>query len=45
MVGGAPVTQRYADSIGADGYGDTATAAVDVARQLMGSPNVGASRG
>jgi 5-methyltetrahydrofolate--homocysteine methyltransferase len=45
MVGGAPVTQRYADSIGADGYGDTATAAVDVARQLMGSPNIGASRG
>ncbi len=45
MVGGAPVTQRYADSIGADGYGDTATAAVDVARQLMGSPNIAASRG
>jgi 5-methyltetrahydrofolate--homocysteine methyltransferase len=45
MVGGAPVTQRYADSIGADGYGDTATAAVDVARQLMGLPNVDASQG
>jgi 5-methyltetrahydrofolate--homocysteine methyltransferase len=45
MVGGAPVTQRYADSIGADGYGDTATAAVDVARQLMGRPNIDASRG
>jgi len=45
MVGGAPVTQRYADSIGADGYGETATAAVDVARQLMGSPDIGASRG
>jgi 5-methyltetrahydrofolate--homocysteine methyltransferase len=45
MVGGAPVTQRYADSIGADGYGDTATAAVDVARQLMGRPNIDASQG
>jgi 5-methyltetrahydrofolate--homocysteine methyltransferase len=45
MVGGAPVTQRYADSIGADGYGDTATAAVDLARQLMGRPNIDASRG
>ena len=45
MVGGAPVTQRYADSVGADGYGDTATAAVDVARQLMGLPNVDASQG
>jgi 5-methyltetrahydrofolate--homocysteine methyltransferase len=35
MVGGAPVTQRYADSIGADGYGDTATAAVELARRLI----------
>ena len=27
MVGGAPVTQQYADSIGADGYGESAGAA------------------
>jgi methanogenic corrinoid protein MtbC1 len=45
MVGGAPVTQRYADSIGADGYGDTATAAVNLARALMGPQNIDASRG
>ena len=34
MVGGAPVTREYADSIGADGYSDTATGAVALARQL-----------
>ena len=32
MIGGAPVTQRYADEIGADGYGADASSAVDVAR-------------
>ncbi len=35
MVGGAPVTQRYADEIGADGYGENAAAAVAVARLLV----------
>jgi len=35
MVGGAPVTQRYADEIGADGYGDNAASAVAVARRLV----------
>jgi len=35
MVGGAPVTQRFADEIGADGYGDNAASAVAVARQLV----------
>lgn len=40
MVGGAPVTQRYADSVGADGYGETATAAVDVARRLIDGRNL-----
>jgi len=35
MVGGAPVTQRYADEIGADGYGENATVAVAVARRLV----------
>jgi len=36
MVGGAPVTQAYADQIGADAYGDNAGAAVTVARRLAG---------
>jgi corrinoid protein of di/trimethylamine methyltransferase len=35
MVGGAPVTQRWAEEIGADGYGDNAVAAVAVARRLL----------
>ena len=36
MVGGAPVTQGFADEIGADGYSDNANAAVSVAKQLLG---------
>ena len=36
MVGGAPVTQRYADQIGADGYSENASAAVALARRLRG---------
>jgi corrinoid protein of di/trimethylamine methyltransferase len=35
MVGGAPVTQQYADAIGADGYGESAAAAVALARRLV----------
>ena len=35
MVGGAPVTQHYADAIGADGYGESAAAAVALARRLV----------
>ncbi len=34
MVGGAPITQQYADEIGADGYSDNASAAVALARNL-----------
>ena len=34
MVGGAPVSQAYADQIGADGYSDNANAAVALARLL-----------
>lgn len=34
MVGGAPVTREFANSIGADGYSETATSAVALARQL-----------
>lgn len=37
MIGGAPVTQRYADDIGADGFSDNASGAVRVARQLVGA--------
>jgi 5-methyltetrahydrofolate--homocysteine methyltransferase len=35
MVGGAPVTQRYADEVGADGYAPDAGSAVVVARELL----------
>ena len=35
MVGGAPVTESWARSIGADGYGKDAPAAVDLARNLV----------
>jgi corrinoid protein of di/trimethylamine methyltransferase len=34
MVGGAPITQQYADEIGADGYSDSASSAVALARKL-----------
>jgi len=37
MIGGAPVTQDFADEIGADGYSDNAAGAVNLARQLMGA--------
>jgi 5-methyltetrahydrofolate--homocysteine methyltransferase len=35
MVGGAPVTQAFADEIGADGYGANAGGAVDKAKALL----------
>ncbi len=35
MIGGAPVTQGYADKIGADGYAADAASAVDVAKTLV----------
>jgi 5-methyltetrahydrofolate--homocysteine methyltransferase len=35
IIGGAPVTQKYADEIGADGYSDNASAAVALARKLV----------
>jgi len=34
MIGGAPVTQSYADEIGADGYTPDAASAVDKAKEL-----------
>ena len=36
MVGGAPITQDFADSIGADGYAPDAASALDKAKQLVG---------
>jgi corrinoid protein of di/trimethylamine methyltransferase len=36
LIGGAPVTQQYADEIGADGYGENASVAVNLARRLVG---------
>ncbi len=39
MIGGAPVTKGYADSIGADGYGENAVASVDLARRVVGAEN------
>jgi corrinoid protein of di/trimethylamine methyltransferase len=35
MIGGAPVTQTFADHVGADGYGEDAATAVQVARKLI----------
>jgi 5-methyltetrahydrofolate--homocysteine methyltransferase len=34
MIGGAPVTQAYADKIGASGYSEDAPSAVELARKL-----------
>ena len=35
MVGGAPVTQEYADAVGADGYAADASATVKRAKDLL----------
>jgi corrinoid protein of di/trimethylamine methyltransferase len=35
-VGGAPITQKFADDIGADGYSESAPGAVALAKQAMG---------
>ncbi len=35
MIGGAPVTQNYADEIGADGYSPDAASAVDLAKTFL----------
>ena len=34
MIGGAPITQEFADTIGADGYASNAVAAADLAKHL-----------
>lgn len=35
MIGGAPITQGYADEIGADGYAPDAASAVDKAKEIL----------
>ncbi|MCD7867206.1 MAG: corrinoid protein [Clostridiales bacterium] len=35
MVGGAPITQAFADEIGADGYSEDAASAATLAKKLM----------
>lgn len=37
MIGGAPVTQEFADQIGADGYASNAPAAADAAKRFVGA--------
>ncbi|MDA3925148.1 MAG: corrinoid protein [Kiritimatiellae bacterium] len=37
IIGGAPVTQTYCDSIGADGYSEDAAAAAELALSFIGS--------
>lgn len=36
IIGGAPVTQEYADRIGADGYAPEAASAADLCKELVG---------
>jgi len=35
IIGGAPITQSYADEIGADGYAPNAANAVDKVKELL----------
>ena len=35
IIGGAPLTQEYADSIGADGFAPDASSAVDISEELL----------
>ena len=36
MIGGAPVTQAFADEVGADGYSEDAASAAELAKKLLG---------
>jgi methanogenic corrinoid protein MtbC1 len=38
LVGGAPVTRAWAESIGADGFSEDAIGAVGEAKRLIGAP-------
>jgi 5-methyltetrahydrofolate--homocysteine methyltransferase len=37
LIGGAPITQKYADEIGADGYSENAVGAVALAKKAAAS--------
>jgi methanogenic corrinoid protein MtbC1 len=37
IVGGGPVTQEWADEIGADGYGEDAVQAMELLKELLKS--------
>ena len=39
MIGGAVITQEYADEIGADGYSNDAANAVKLAKRMIGQEN------
>jgi 5-methyltetrahydrofolate--homocysteine methyltransferase len=38
LIGGAPITQKYADEIGADGYSESAVGAVAMAKKAVAVP-------
>ena len=40
MVGGAPLSEEFADDMGADGYGKDAMACVDLAKEFVSQPGV-----
>ncbi len=40
MVGGAPLSQEFADDMGADGYGRDAIACVDLAKEFVGPAGI-----
>ncbi len=44
MVGGGPVSQKYADKIGADGYSQNAVEAVKLAKRLLNITNDGSGK-
>jgi 5-methyltetrahydrofolate--homocysteine methyltransferase len=37
IIGGAPVTQAFAEQIGADGYASNAAGAADLAKKMVGA--------
>jgi corrinoid protein of di/trimethylamine methyltransferase len=39
MIGGAPVTQAFADEVGADGYSEDAASAAELAKKLLAEAN------
>ncbi len=39
MIGGAPVTQAFADEVGADGYSEDAASAAELAKKLFAQAN------